>query len=293
MSAHNSNSPDLSLADLYDAVLPLPANRYHLKQLLRDVSKVIESAEDCRSVLLAETFFLQGLLKRSESGRPLAARDFSVNDLQDLPRHPIPTKEIELYKQFSMAASQKLRVARNLWKRYGEMSDQIRQPDHSVQAEELGTLLDLGKEIIEYTDDGLYEPFRELRRRVWDQLGLLDQEAPSQPSHSAPEDDIALQNQRIEILKSLPSSQQKAYRSYKLMENVFPTNLTDREVYEHLKTDDFSTVNHEDYLHDYDLPSFDTWSRHLRKARQELGEQKNHIRRGRTTGRSIIGADAI
>ena len=203
MSAHNSNSPDLSLADLYDAVLPLPTNRYHLKQLLRDVSKVIDSAEGRRSALLAQLSLLQSGLERSESGRPVTARDFNVNDLQDLPRHPIPTKEIELYKQFSMAASYKLRLVRGRWQRYKQMSDQICRLQRRIQPEELEKLVDLGKEIIEFTDDGLYEPFRELRRRIYEKLEPPEQEATPQSSRDVPVDDCHRDDEKIERVKKI------------------------------------------------------------------------------------------
>ena len=105
MPDHSSTPSDLSRDDLYDAVLPLPTNRYHLEQLLRDVSEVIDSAEDRRSALLTQLSLLQSGLERSESGRPVTAKDLNAVDLQDLPQHPIPTKEIELYKQFSLTAS--------------------------------------------------------------------------------------------------------------------------------------------------------------------------------------------
>jgi len=216
MPDHSSTPSDLSRDDLYDAVLPLPTNRYHLEQLLRDVSEVIDSAEDRRSALLAQLSLLQSGLERSESRRPVTARDFNVNDLQDLPRHPIPTKESELYKQFSMATSYKLQVVRNRRQRYEQMSDQICRLQRRIQPEELGKLLDLGKEIIEYTDDGLYEPFRELRRRIYRKLELLDQEATSQSSRSTPEDDAALENQRRKKFNECTKGVRNAYLSYVL-----------------------------------------------------------------------------
>ena len=94
MPDHSSTSSDLSLDDLYDAVPPLPTNRYHLEQLSRDVSKVIDSAEDRRKALLTQLSLLESVLKRSKSGRPVTAKDLNAVDLQDLPQHPIPTKEI-------------------------------------------------------------------------------------------------------------------------------------------------------------------------------------------------------
>ena len=57
--------------------------------------------------------------------------------------------------------------------------------------------------------------------------------------------------------------------------------LTDKEAYEFLKEYDFTKLEREGEFYDYKLPSFDSWSRQLRTARAELGEQKNHPRGGR------------
>ena len=48
-----------------------------------------------------------------------------------------------------------------------------------------------------------------------------------------------------------------------------------------------------EFLKDYNLPSFETWGRYLRKARRLLGEQKNTPRAGRLRGRSIVGEEDI
>ena len=186
MPDHSSTSSDLSQDDLYDAVPPLPTSKRHLELLLQDVLEVIDSAEDRRKALLTQLSLLESALKRSESGRPMTAKDLNAVDLQDLPQHPIPTKEIELYKQFRLTAAYKLWLARGRWKRYEQMSDQLCRLQRRIQPEELEKLVDLGKEIIELTDDGLYEPFRELRRRIYDQLEPPKQETPPQSNRDVP-----------------------------------------------------------------------------------------------------------
>ena len=85
--------------------------------------EVIDSAEDRRKALLTQLSLLESALKRSESGRPMTAKDLNAVDLQDLPQHPTPTKEIQFYKQFSAAAVLKLQVVRNLQQRYDQMRD--------------------------------------------------------------------------------------------------------------------------------------------------------------------------
>jgi phage terminase small subunit len=46
-------------------------------------------------------------------------------------------------------------------------------------------------------------------------------------------------------------------------------------------------------LTDYELPSLETWSRQVRKARRALGEQKYNPRAGRAAGRSIVAGKKI
>jgi len=82
---------------------------------------------------------------------------------------------------------------------------------------------------------------------------------------------------------NLPPSQEKAYRSYKYAVHQDSKIETDRQAYQWL----------ENYgLPEYELPSFDTWRRHLRAGRNYYGEQKNKPRAGRQ-GRSTVGKDQI
>jgi len=81
-----------------------------------------------------------------------------------------------------------------------------------------------------------------------------------------------------------------AYRSYKRGERQVSDNATDREVYEWLKENDPDWRGHD--LRDYELPSFQTWDRYVRKGRRPLGEQKYHPRAGRQqSGSSVRRSD--
>ena len=82
----------------------------------------------------------------------------------------------------------------------------------------------------------------------------------------------------------------KAYLSYKRGERDVSDNATDREVYEWLKENDPDWKI--DALFGYELPSFQTWGRYVRKGRRLRGEQKNHPRAGRQqSGSSVRRSD--
>jgi hypothetical protein len=95
-------------------------------------------------------------------------------------------------------------------------------------------------------------------------------------------------------LSKLQPCARKAYFSYQLAESQVGRRLEDDEAYDWLKEnglpDDAGDLGE---LTDYELSSRDTWKRELRSARKALGEQKYSRRAGRSTGRSVVGADEI
>ena len=76
----------------------------------------------------------------------------------------------------------------------------------------------------------------------------------------------------------------RAYLGFKDAEHHAEDPLTDRDAYDWL--DDEGPTEYDP------LPTFTTWSRSLRKARQLLGEQKHKPRAGRT-GRSVVRRDEL
>jgi hypothetical protein len=97
-----------------------------------------------------------------------------------------------------------------------------------------------------------------------------------------------------EILKKLKSVERKAYFSYRFAESIAGIQLTDREAYERLREDGIPEDRGDmGELTDYRLPDFDTWTRYLRAARKELGEQKYTPRHGRPSGGSVVHRDQI
>jgi len=108
-----------------------------------------------------------------------------------------------------------------------------------------------------------------------------------------PEDGQVHSAERVnEILGQAPPCVRNAYASYIFALGNWPDlrDETDKVIYAHLKDhgiDGFSK------LEEYTMPSMDTWMRHLRSARQLLGEQKNSPRKGRPTGHSVVPANQI
>jgi len=85
-------------------------------------------------------------------------------------------------------------------------------------------------------------------------------------------------------LKSMRDSARKAYLGFQIAEKRAGHRLQDREAYHWLEDDGPPDLD--------GLPSFDTWARHLRSARNILGEQKN-VRRAGRTARSVVRLDEI
>jgi len=170
------------------------------------------------------------------------------------------------------------------------MSDQICRLQRRIQPEELEKLVDLGKEIIEFTDDGLYEPFRELRRRIYEKLEPPEQEAAPQSSRDVPVDDCHWDAEKIERVKKFPKYLRQAYVSYM---SVPPgiRNGTYEEAYKWIAEENECSEFTVPELVGYKLPAQDTWEKYVRKALSELGESKNQPRGGRPHGSSVVRQD--
>jgi hypothetical protein len=84
----------------------------------------------------------------------------------------------------------------------------------------------------------------------------------------------------------LPPSRHRAYAQYldAIRRNTALTDASDQDVYAWLQ----------DYLDEGEkLPTFATWSKYVREARKATGTNKNHVRAGRDTGKSIVRPDQI
>jgi hypothetical protein len=79
-----------------------------------------------------------------------------------------------------------------------------------------------------------------------------------------------------------------AYASFVAAERKAGRKLKDHEAYKLLKDDGMP-----DELDDYILPTFATWQRNLRRARNSLGEQKHTRRARRATGKSVANGDQV
>jgi len=316
MSAHNSNSPALSQNDPIGTIPPLPTNRYHLEQLLQDVSKVIEAGEElftahryerhvmeedvlawrkncCRMVYtrrLQENDLLKwqvenGLLECPENGyRPLEANRGYASDMR-----VHPTMEIVSYLYHTEETATLAKELDNI----SQQCKQLPQLQTFTDPEDLEEFINLGKRITKLWYECDMERLCVLRRRIYQNLDLLDQEATPQPSHSAPEDAAALQNQKIEKFNSSAPGARKAYLSYILATQEKEKDLTDQQAHEFLKEYDFKQLGREEDLYDYELPKVDSWSRQLRTARKALGEEKQEHRYRRPHGRSVVSPDEI
>jgi hypothetical protein len=92
----------------------------------------------------------------------------------------------------------------------------------------------------------------------------------------------------------LRPASRNAYRSFQYAESKKGEVLTDRAAYAVLKEDGIEeSASDFAELADYKLPSFDTWSRHLRTARKQSGNNKYRQRPGKPEGRSIARPDQI
>jgi hypothetical protein len=92
----------------------------------------------------------------------------------------------------------------------------------------------------------------------------------------------------------LRPASRNAYRSFQYAESKKGEVLTDRAAYAILKEDGIEeSASDFAELADYELPSFDTWSRHLRTARKQLGDNKYLQRPDKSEGRSIVRPDQV
>ena len=94
---------------------------------------------------------------------------------------------------------------------------------------------------------------------------------------------------REEKIRILWPSIRNAYLAFEAAGLKAERRLKDEEAYKILKEEGIPGDAYG--LADYRLPAFDTWSRHLRAARKEMGEQKNKPRHRRPHGKSIVERD--
>lgn len=95
-------------------------------------------------------------------------------------------------------------------------------------------------------------------------------------------------------LQKLEPAARKAYLAYEWADSKAGRRLTDEEAYEMLKEEGIPEgVGDAGDLTDYDLPSFETWTKYVRNARAPLGEQKYKPRKGRHRGKSVVRDDEI
>ena len=99
---------------------------------------------------------------------------------------------------------------------------------------------------------------------------------------------------RKAILANLQPADRKAYLANQYAETMAGKQLQDHEAYDWLKENGIDTDKGDvGELADYNWPSFDSWSKQLRNARNPLGEQKYTRRKGRAAGKSIVRADEV
>lgn len=95
-------------------------------------------------------------------------------------------------------------------------------------------------------------------------------------------------------LRKLSQSTRLAYLSFQAIEVQKCRRLEDREAYDLLSENGLPTDKGPlGVLADYKLPSFDTWTRYLRDARQAMGDSKYTQRAGRSHGSSIAKQDEV
>jgi hypothetical protein len=99
---------------------------------------------------------------------------------------------------------------------------------------------------------------------------------------------------REELIQGMLPSVRLAYLAFMYAESKAARRLEDREAYDLLNEEGIpSGAGDRGELTEYQLPTFETWSRQLRKAREALGEQKYTRRAGRPTGRSIVRGSQV
>lgn len=101
-------------------------------------------------------------------------------------------------------------------------------------------------------------------------------------------EDLPLDKPREVTDDGLTKSQRLAYESYTyaITQKSALAEANDNDVYNWLKENGFSEDD------SYELPSLETWKRHVRSGRKAYGTQKNTPRKVRT-GRSIVKDDQI
>lgn len=86
----------------------------------------------------------------------------------------------------------------------------------------------------------------------------------------------------------------QAYLAFQYAEQLAERQLQDHEAHEWLNENGIDTDKGElGELADYGLPSFETFAKYLRTARNALNEQKYSRRAGRTGGGSVVRGDEI
>lgn len=98
---------------------------------------------------------------------------------------------------------------------------------------------------------------------------------------------------RYAPLSTLQPCQRKAYLSFLYAEARNEGRLEDRHAFDWLYENGIDHDEESGELVDYELPSFDTWSRYLRATREATGEHKYTPRRGRETGRSVVKGSEV
>jgi hypothetical protein len=93
------------------------------------------------------------------------------------------------------------------------------------------------------------------------------------------------------VVPQLEPAIRLAYLSFAYAESKAQRRLEDQEAYAILEDSISRDADDLEELSSYSVPTFDTWSRYLREARNTLGEQKYTRRSGRTAGRSVVTSD--
>jgi len=106
-----------------------------------------------------------------------------------------------------------------------------------------------------------------------------DREQCDPPSESA-QSFAGKETNKYAAIAGLSTAVRRAYLSFLLAEARAEKRLEDRVAYDWLQDNEWGGSESGE-LEDYELPEFDTWSRYLRTARKELGEQKYTPRSGR------------
>ncbi len=102
------------------------------------------------------------------------------------------------------------------------------------------------------------------------------------------------ESERNAIMKEMKPADKKAYFSFQYAETQAEQKLEDQEAYKLLSEKGIQAGKGDlGEMTDYDLPSFDTWSRQLRNARNALKEQKYKRRGQPMRTRSIVGGNQI